>query len=258
MGRNLGLAKAQTDILVYADDDILAFPTWLEGIIEAFSNNEDVVLVGGKNLPKFETDPPYWIQHMWKENEQHNRILGYLSILDLGDDMKEIDPHNVYGCNFSIRKSVLLSAGGFHPDSMPEDVIRYRGDGETYISRFVFEKGYKALYHPMASIYHHVPASRMTVEYFCVRSFNQGISDSYTDIRDGKPERLRSTPIRDGLLKMIHRIMFFNEEGDRHHRIEEAYRKGYTYHQRQVREDPKIREWVLRDNYLGQNGRLPL
>src|SRR5512139_2803936 len=36
IGRNLGLKHARGEILVYGDDDIAAFPAWLEGIYEAF------------------------------------------------------------------------------------------------------------------------------------------------------------------------------------------------------------------------------
>jgi glycosyltransferase involved in cell wall biosynthesis len=52
IGRHIGLKESQSDILVYADDDIEAFPTWLEGIWESFQDN-NVALVGGKNLPKW-------------------------------------------------------------------------------------------------------------------------------------------------------------------------------------------------------------
>ncbi len=55
------MKMAKSDILVYADDDIEAFPTWLAAIAESFQN-QDVVLVGGKNLPKFEATPPEWIK----------------------------------------------------------------------------------------------------------------------------------------------------------------------------------------------------
>src|SRR4030042_3888930 len=57
VGRHLGMKRAKADTLVYTDDDIEAFPTWLEGVAEAFCNKQ-VVLVGGKNLPKFQLEPP--------------------------------------------------------------------------------------------------------------------------------------------------------------------------------------------------------
>jgi len=36
-----------------------------------------------------------------------------------------------------------------------------------------------------------------------------------------------------------------------------AYKSGYTFHQRMLKIDPKLIEWVLRENYFGENGKLP-
>ena len=182
VGRHFGVRHARSDILVYADDDIEAFPPWLEAIAENFEDTE-TVLVGGKNLPKFESDPPDWLLDMWRTNGNGSKILGYLSLLDLGEKQKEISPQYVFGCNFSIRKSVLLEAGGFHPDAFPQELIRFRGDGESYVSNYIKSKKLTTVYNPKASVYHWVPKTRMTVEYLCHRAFIQGISDSYTDFR---------------------------------------------------------------------------
>jgi len=181
-GRHKGLKEAKADILVYADDDIEAFPTWLEGIWESFQDN-DVVLIGGKNLPKWEIDPPFWIYEMWMNICEHGHSLGYLSILDFGNKIIEIDPGFVWGCNFSIRKNILLEAKGFHPDGFPQNMIKYRGDGETSVSNYIKKMKLKSIYNPKASVYHFISKNRMTIDYFCKRAFNQGISDSFTNIR---------------------------------------------------------------------------
>ena len=182
IGRHRGLKEAQTELLVYADDDIEAFPTWLEGIWESFQD-KNVVLVGGKNLPKWENEPPYWIYEMWMNINQYGHSLGFLSILDFGNRIIEIDPRYVWGCNFSIRKNVLLEAKGFHPDGFPQEMIKYRGDGESSVSNHIRKQNYKTLYNPKASVYHFVPKDRMTLDYFCKRAFNQGISDSFANTR---------------------------------------------------------------------------
>ena len=182
VGRHLGLKEAKADLLVYADDDIEAFPTWLEGIWESFQD-EEVVLVGGKNLPKWESEPPYWIYEMWMDINHYGHSLGYLSILDFGNNIMEIDPGYVWGCNFSIKKNILIEAKGFHPDAFPQDMIKYRGDGETSVSDFIRKNNFKTIYNPKASVFHFVPTNRMTIDYFCKRAFNQGISDSYTKAR---------------------------------------------------------------------------
>ena len=61
VGRHRGLKLAKADILVYADDDIIAFTSWLQAIEEAF-HDSSVALVGGKILPKYEANPPFWVK----------------------------------------------------------------------------------------------------------------------------------------------------------------------------------------------------
>lgn len=167
IGRHRGLLAAKADILVYGDDDIEATPTWLEGVMESFED-ESVALVGGKNIPNFESTPPDWILDLWQKGGEQ-KVLGHLSILDFGDTIQEINPYYVFGCNFSIRKSVLLEAGGFHPDGMPQEIIKYRGDGESYVSSHIMAKEYKTIYNPKASVYHLCSTNRMTKKYFAQR-----------------------------------------------------------------------------------------
>jgi len=89
-------------------------------LFEAFSY-PDVVLVGGNNLPAFALPPPAWLERWWNQPVYKGRALGYLSILDFGDGVFDIDPAFVWGCNFSIRKEQLIQYGGFHPDAFPAE-----------------------------------------------------------------------------------------------------------------------------------------
>lgn len=242
IGRHLGLLAAKAEILVYGDDDIEATPNWLEGILESFED-KSVALVGGKNKPNFDSTPPNWILHMYGKRD-NQKILGHLSILDFGDEIQEINPNFVFGCNFSIRKTILLEAGGFHPDGMPQDMIKYRGDGESYVSRYIMDKGYKTIYNPKASVYHLCSKKRMTKKYFAQRSFNQGISDSYTAIRSGQTR---------GLIKAKLKIMILKYLFAKDVQIEEQYIAGYEYHQNEAKNDPSLIEWIKRENYI-KNG----
>lgn len=273
-GRHKGCIVARSNFLVYADDDIEAFPTWLQAIKDSF-NDESVVLVGGKCLPQFEIDPPQWLNTMWSPNAEGVRILGYLSLIDLGNTIKAINPFHVFGCNFSIRRKVLMEAGGFNPDAMPQELIRLRGDGETAVSRYIKTKGYKALYNPLASVYHWVPVSRMTTEYFGLRSYNQGISDSFTAIRqsmgvDVEPlEAIDNQKLYQRVCnKCVHgmigaafqmvrwlalqkkdHISTVNEEAALRRNLAAAHKAGYDYHQKLVGESPELLAWVVRSDY---------
>lgn len=254
--RHRGMKEARAELLVYADDDIEAFPGWLEGVLHGF-NHYDAALVGGRNLPKWESTPPEWLGQLWLSKKEGERSLGFLSILDFGHQEKDIDPLYVWGCNFSVRKSVLQETGGFHPDSMPEEMLQFRGDGESYVSRFIATKGYKAVYIPSASVYHFVPQVRMTVDYFRRRAFAQGVSDSYTRLRQNpsSPDgSIGSSHPLGGLMakKQFRGILehFLPSGVFMRANIDQAYHEGFMWHTNRFINDAEVRNWVIRENYL--------
>ena len=289
VGRNVGCEKSRGKILCYIDDDSFVSKGWLKGIENAFQDSE-VVLVGGPCLPEYEVKTPGWLSKMWSVTAEEGRSLGYLSLIDVGNEQKWMSPYYVYGCNFSIRKDILVEIGGFHPDGMPKKLIRFRGDGESFVSKRLIESGYKAVYSPSAKIHHLVPASRMTTDYFCHRAYIQGISGSFTQIREergldtehakrkgqraqGRAQRaedrgqinIRSMSrfLRRGANSIKNRAVrykkkLFPTEYDRIRAdMQKSSEAGFQYHQEEVKKDPKLLEWVLRENYLGENGKLP-
>ena len=258
-GRHRGALEAKGNILVYIDDDVEADKNWLQAIKDTFEKYPNAQLVGGKNLPKFEVDPPEWILRMWNKNKTY-KILSDLSILDLGDEEKEVSPLYVWGLNFSIRKSTLFELGGFHPDGYPKHLLYFRGDGETGLALKAMEKGLKAIYQPKALVYHIIPSDRLTIEYFEMRHFIQGISDSYTAIRKRYGKYKSKNSLREEIKTLLRSIRWKirtnilklsrKEEDKLMLRFSQAWLKGYNFHQNMVRENPELLKWVLRDNYF--------
>lgn len=252
-GRHRGMREAGSGILVYADDDIEASDTWLAGIAKAF-DDDGVALAGGKCLPKFEAEPPRWLLKRWEKGVGPYKYVGYLSIMDLGEDVI-VNPPMVYGCNFAVRKDVLQRVGGFHPDSMPPDMLKFRGDGESWVERAVKESGLKSLYHPEATVYHHIPAGRMTLDYFCKRAYAQGVSDSYAGLRyestagGAGGDWLKSfLNFSKRAVKNALRIDTDTLLLDR--TIKQGYRAGFAFHRAEVKKDPKLMDWVMKENYF--------
>lgn len=256
-GRHRGLKEAKSDILTYADDDIEAFPTWLSSIAQAFDHS-GVVMAGGNNIPKFIESPPEWLMDLWERPHKiGGKALPPLSILEINRPMSVFSPSYVWGCNFSIRRSTLLEAGGFHPDGMPQHLIRFRGDGETHVSKYVTKTGQKCVFHPDATVYHKVTPDRMTFGYFRKRGFNQGISDSYSYLRNREQSSLLLHIFRR-FYKLFSRLKkCISNDSSLPHKFDPALREfeighqeGYNYHQRQFQLDPELRAWVLRSNYF--------
>jgi len=262
VGRHKGMSAASTDILVFIDDDIEAHPKWLETIYETFQGNPKIGLIGGKNLPKYQSPPPFWITEMWNRRIRLGHVMSDLSILDFGDVAREIPPDYVYGCNFSVRREVILSAGGFHPDGFPFELIKFRGDGETHISDFVAASAWVAFYHPGASVNHWVPTDRMTEEYFCKRRYMQGISAAFADLRARKSrsnvqatwmEKLKfkiKAVVGTAQIELLNEISKDILKTDFEKRLMRSYRLGREFLYSCYDADASVREWVHKKDYF--------
>jgi glycosyltransferase involved in cell wall biosynthesis len=253
-GRHRGAREARGDILCYLDDDVLLAPGWLDGIREAFRDS-NVALVGGPSRPKFETPPPPWLDELWWRFEG-GRSFGTLSLIDLGAERQPVDPCRVWGLNFSIRRRVFQDCGGFHPDTFPNALQRYQGDGDTGLSLKIKASGHLALYHPAVAVSHVIPGSRITPESLERRAYFQGVCDSFTRIRrEGvvPPARGRSwiDPVRP-LKRRLHRAALLRRNDARAIRelMARAHAGGVVFHQNEVRKDPALLAWVLKSDYL--------
>lgn len=245
--RHTGAHHANGKILVYLDDDVIASPTWLTHILEPFEKDDAIGCVGGKVLPQWEVSPPDWI---FKEFD-----LAYLSLLDAGNNLQEFRwPTCVYGCNLAIRRSVLYESGGFHPDSMGDPkLIWFRGDGETGLQHKLREIGYKILYAPEALVYHCIPASRLTPEYFYSRAFMQGISDSYFRVRQASSLSKRAM-LTHGIVCFLRSLSAFCQSfikaSPRKYRGDAYYLSGRGQHQWRVALKPFLHRHVIQETYL--------
>lgn len=265
-GRHRGAAEASGDILCFIDDDVTVTPGWARAIAEVMQNRPDVMFLTGPNLPEYEAYPPDWLARFWSRTPYGGKMCGWLSLLDLGNTVRQIHPNYVWGLNFTVRKSALEALGGFHPDSMPKSLQHFQGDGETGLTIKAHEKNMTALYHPGVMLYHRVPASRMTAEYFDERAFYQGVADSFTAIRN--THGLNQNPQRagDGMFKRQYEKMFIlpknallkaaglmrlpSEIRALQNRFDGKKKAGFLWHQKQFNENVSVQSWVLKANYL--------
>ena len=251
-GRHRGAQEAHGDVCAYLDDDVWVGREWLTGLKEAFAD-PGVALVGGPSAPRFETEAPAWLDEFYAEDERA-RYCGWLSLIDAGTQIKEIDPCLVWGLNYAIRKSAIEALGGFHPDNIPKALQRYQGDGETGLSLRVKRAGLTALYHPRVSVEHSVLASRLTVGYFEERAFYQGVCNSFTEVRAAGAVNGTVLPNTGpvGWLKQVVGDVVRGAPTEAEtikRRTSAVYRAGYAFHQDEVRRDPQLLEWVLRPDY---------
>jgi glycosyltransferase involved in cell wall biosynthesis len=249
-GRHRGANEATGEICAYLDDDVQVAPGWLAAIQEGFRRPE-VALVGGPSTPGFAETPPAWLEDFWTSDAQ-GRHCTWLSLFDGGDRIRPVDPRYVWGLNYAIRRTALFSLGGFHPDCLPRPLQRFQGDGETGLSDKLAGTAWSAIYHPGMAVQHEVPGARLTAHYFEDRAFYQGVCDSYTSIRAHGAVGATTRSWRDRFrgIKRHLRSAAGGEAARIRRQADRAYEAGFQFHQKEVKADARLRDWVLRPDYL--------
>lgn len=259
--RHRGFFEAKGYILAFIDDDVILTQNWLNAIIETLHVRTDISLLTGPTLPKYEEIPPVWLDHFWTE-DIHGKHCGWLSLMDFGNQIKEIDAIFVWGLNFIIRKESLISLQGFNPDNVPNSMQEYQGDGETGLAIKAKEKNFKALYHPEVKLFHVVPKERLTHEYFEKRAFYQGVANSFTALKNTVIENhMISKP---SLIKKIKRKIFKTIGITKQNilpldiielkaQLQSKEKEGFQFHQEAYRNNALVKIWVEKENYLDYN-----
>jgi len=168
---NTGLAATDASIVVFTDDDVRVTEGWLEASCRAMLDDSSIDYTGGPVLPLWEHPCPAWL-----DTERHD-LWGTLAILDYGPEPFVFEDRRrvPLGANMAVRRSLIDKIGGFDPD------LGRRGAsllGQEQAEFFCRSRaaGARGLYVPTMAVKHHVPASRLTREYFRRWWYWKGVS----------------------------------------------------------------------------------
>ncbi len=169
IARNTGLANAEGEYLAYLDDDAIPDSRWLRNIErELRSLKRGAGLIGGKVLPIWEATRPKWLS---------DELARFLSMIDLGNEQKQIDHENGFvGANMIIARAALEAVGGFS-SRLGRSGNKLLSNEELMVHQKIVKKGFSSFYCPTIVVQHHAPADRLHRKWFLRRLYWQGRSD---------------------------------------------------------------------------------
>jgi len=172
--RHSGARIAQSDILIFCDDDGLFNPECIQEVLKVYKANENVAAVAGKIEIQWDAPAPDWIEH----------YLFMLGRLNYGNEIIYRNDIYLNGGIFSIRKSTFNELGGFNPDLVGDYLV---GDGDTGLVIKLHKAGKLIGWTPKAEMQHlQFVAKQGTERDMSRRFFNTGISNAYGVFRENK------------------------------------------------------------------------
>jgi GT2 family glycosyltransferase len=148
-------------------------PEWLDAACDELTGpDQSIGYAGGPVRPIWEAPPPAWL------DLTRGDLWGTIAIQDHGAERAIYEEARKVplGANMAVRRAMMTRIGGFRADlgrssgrlilgqEVPELLVRARA------------AGYRGVYQPAMALSHHVPARRLTRQYFRRWWFGKGVS----------------------------------------------------------------------------------
>jgi glycosyltransferase involved in cell wall biosynthesis len=165
--RNEGIRAAQSDLLVFIDDDVESPGGWLDAVLAGVGSAPDREVFGGPIRPRLEGGP-----------RNCGREPGPITSLDEGPE--DHDVTMVWGTNMAIRRSAFERVGLF------DDSLSGRGDEEEWELRYTAAGGH-IRYLANAGLDHRRARRDARLGALARHAYEQGREARRHDTRSGKP-----------------------------------------------------------------------
>ncbi len=175
---NTGLSHTDASIIVFTDDDVRVGERWLEAGCRPLLDDPLIDYTGGPVEPIWERPCPTWL------DRTRSDLWGTLAILDYGGDSFIFEERRrvPLGANMAVRRKLIDRIGGFDPHlGRSGSSLLGQEQAEFFCrSRAI---GARGLYVPEMSLHHHVPAARLTRDYFRRWWYWKGVAKRWLEQR---------------------------------------------------------------------------
>lgn len=189
-GRNTGVEHARGRLVAFTDDDVVPAEDWIETLLNLCRDHQADVL-GGRVMPRWAAPVPPWVTR-WLEERQYRHT--HLGILAHGEPTRircDTSYPPIWTANAAIARHAFLELGGFDT-RLGRIKDKLYGGEDTDLVRRAVARGLRVFYDPRLTVWHRIPAERMTRRHFRRLRFE-----------DAEGEGLRvAPPVRRAMLRV--------------------------------------------------------
>lgn len=167
--RNRGISEANGDFLIFIDDDQEVSVNFLQSYYENCNNKGGECIAGGPVAPLYETGKPKWASKYTERT-----ISGYLEY----KSSTRFFPKGSYptGGNMGFSADIFAKYGDFSTN-LGRIGNSLLGGEESDLFRRIATQRSDIIYLNDAKVYHHIPASRTTIDFLRRVSRMVGVSE---------------------------------------------------------------------------------
>lgn len=169
--RNCAVEAARGTLLIWTDDDVLVDTNWLSEYVKAADAHPEAAFFGGTVEPWFAEPPPAWLKRNWPSFSG-----AYAVRLDARGTHPVVTPDDldIVGANMAMRLEALGDL------RFSTDLGRFPGQmlsgEEVGLLGAMLQRGQRGLWVSTATVRHHIPASRVSLNYLWDYYYGQGQS----------------------------------------------------------------------------------
>ena len=167
--RNIGAEIATGDVVAFIDDDAVADPNWIAGLVDMYAHNYNAVAAGGMLKPLWVAGVADFIpEEFW----------WLVGANPKGSPEQITEVRNTYGSNISFARDIFLNLGGFNSsfgfNAGKGGILQ--GEEAELCNKVKNLTGKGCMYNPNAVVYHKVFKERIELKPLFRRAFWQGYS----------------------------------------------------------------------------------
>lgn len=166
---NRGIKEAQGEYLIFVDDDETIEPEYLTRLDLHTKTLPEVKLFGSPVIPVYEIKEPKWMSRFTQ------RLIG--GYFNQGQSVKELDTNNYPGTGHTIIKKELYKKYGYYNTDLGRKGTSLMGAEDKDMFNRLKNNQVACYYLPDIPIYHHIPAYKMTDDFFHKLTYSIGKSE---------------------------------------------------------------------------------